>query len=144
MLIFRNIVASESDPVETWGFEGLLTALDRGGLPQWRRIGVAIRKAPWGKVASELEEVFQVAEDLGAVALLQKTLADARKTDKQLLGEKFTILLQEAGMTQTEAAAFLGTSRTRVNSYCNGAVTPSAIVVERLRQKVTSHRELLE
>lgn len=143
MLVFRNIDAAESHPVETWGFEGLLTALDRGGLSQWRRIGEAVRNDPWGKVASGLEEVFQVAEDSGAVALLQKVLSDARQTDKQSFGEQFTVLLEEPGMTQAQAAAFLGTSRTRVNSYCNGAVTPSAIVVERLRQKVLHHREFL-
>lgn len=70
---------SSPTPVEDWGFAGILTAVDRGGLSQWRRIGTAIR--------------------------------NARKTNKQLLGEKFTSLLQEAEMTQAEAAAFLGTSR---------------------------------
>lgn len=143
MLRFRNIDVSESDPVDAWGFEGILTAVDRGGLQQWHRIGTAVREQPWGKVAAELEEALQVAEDSGAAALMQRALEDARKSDKQLFGEKFTILLQEAEMTQAEAAAFLGTSRTRVNSYCNGVVTPSAIVVERLRQKVASRRELL-
>lgn len=142
MLLFRNIDVTESDPVEQWGFEGLLTALDRGGLQQWRRIGDAIRKDPWGNVASELEEVLSTAEDSGAVALLQHALLDARKTEKQFFGKKFATLLQEAEMTQSDAAAFLGTSRTRVNSYCSGAVTPSALVVERLRQAITSRREL--
>lgn len=142
MLLFRNIDVAESDAVTTWGFEGILTAVDRGGLPQWRRIGAAVREDPWGKVATELVEVLQVAEDSGAVAILQKALADARKSDKQLLGEKFRNLLQEIGMTQAEAAAFLGTSRTRVNSYCSGTVTPSAVVVERLGRKAAAHREL--
>ena len=37
-LKFRNIVASVDDPVETWPFEGILTAVERGTLPDWRRL----------------------------------------------------------------------------------------------------------
>ena len=45
-LKFRNITASPEDPVETWPFEGVLAAVERGTLPDWRRLARAIRADP--------------------------------------------------------------------------------------------------
>ena len=42
-LKFRNLNASPEDPVETWPFEGVLAAVERGTLPDWRRLAQAIR-----------------------------------------------------------------------------------------------------
>ena len=49
-LKFRNITAAVEDPVETWPFEGILAAVERGTLPNWRRLAEAIRPTrgdPW-------------------------------------------------------------------------------------------------
>ena len=46
-LKFRNITASPDDPVDTWPFEGILAAVERGTLPDWRRLAAAIRADPW-------------------------------------------------------------------------------------------------
>ena len=35
---FRNIEATPDDPVETWGVEGVATAIERGSLPHWATI----------------------------------------------------------------------------------------------------------
>jgi hypothetical protein len=50
-LKFRNVDASPDDPVETWPFEGILAAVERGTLPDWDRLATAIRVDPWGPVA---------------------------------------------------------------------------------------------
>jgi hypothetical protein len=50
-LKFRNLDASPEDPVETWPFEGILAAVERGTLPDWHRLAAAIRADPWGPVA---------------------------------------------------------------------------------------------
>lgn len=52
-LKFRNITASPEDPVETWPFEGVLAAVERGTLPDWRRLARAIQADPWGPVLSK-------------------------------------------------------------------------------------------
>lgn len=143
MMLFRNINSSESDPVERWGFEGILTAIDRGGLPQWRRIIKAVKAEPHGKVATEVEEAVDVAEDSGAAFIVAAALRRARLTEKERFGEKFKALLDETEMSQREAAEFLMTSRPRVNSYCSGAVTPSAVVVDKLREKIHARRRHL-
>ena len=51
-LKFRNITASVDDPVETWPFEGVLAAVERGTLPDWRRMAAVIRADPWGPVVA--------------------------------------------------------------------------------------------
>jgi len=45
-LKFRNTIASPDDPVDTWPFEGILAAVERGSLPDWRRLAAAIRADP--------------------------------------------------------------------------------------------------
>jgi hypothetical protein len=53
-LKFRNITASPDDPVDTWPFEGILATVERGTIPDWRRLTAAIRDAPWGPVAQQV------------------------------------------------------------------------------------------
>jgi hypothetical protein len=53
---FRNITASVDDPLETWPFAGILAAVERGTLPDWRRLAMAIRADPWGPVTQQVLE----------------------------------------------------------------------------------------
>jgi hypothetical protein len=62
MLNFRNIDASPADPVEKWGFEGILAVIERGGLSEWSKLYKAVQKDPFGKVAQELEEAISATE----------------------------------------------------------------------------------
>ena len=64
-LKFRNITASVDDPVETWPFEGILTAVERGTLPDWRRLAAAIRDDPWGPVAQQVLEAVEMSRPYG-------------------------------------------------------------------------------
>jgi len=59
---FRNIDVSPADPVETWGFEGILSAIERGGLSEWSKLYKALVKDPNGKVAAEVEEAILATE----------------------------------------------------------------------------------
>ena len=52
-LAFRNLDVSPDAPVEDWGFEGLLAAVDRGDLTDWRRWRPPLL-APRGDVADLL------------------------------------------------------------------------------------------
>lgn len=70
-LAFRNLDVSPYAPVEEWGFEGLLAAVDLGDLTDWRRIAAAVARAPRGEVADLLEKVCEAAEDSGAQPLVQ-------------------------------------------------------------------------
>ena len=79
MLRFRNIDVSPSDPVETWSVEGLLTAIERGGIMDWRRVVAEVRADPAGEVALDLAEALELAEPSGAKQLLTHALAAAKQ-----------------------------------------------------------------
>ncbi len=78
-LRFRNIDASPDDPVETWPFEGILAAVERGTLPDWRRLAKAIQADPWGPVAQQVLEAVRLSRPYGTAELLEGMVARARK-----------------------------------------------------------------
>ena len=45
-LRFRNLDVSPEEPVEDWPFEGVVTAIERGALPDWQRLAAAIKAEP--------------------------------------------------------------------------------------------------
>jgi len=48
MLKFRNLNIDSSYPVTNWGFEGILTVLERGGVKEWYKLYKAIEMYPYG------------------------------------------------------------------------------------------------
>ena len=58
---FRNVSVRPADPVAEWPTEAVRAALERGGLPEWRRIADEIAKEPWGRTARQVEEVLRHA-----------------------------------------------------------------------------------
>lgn len=79
-LRFRNVDAHPSDPVESWPQEGMLAAIERGHLPDWRRIAEALLSDPWGEVAASLKQAIETAEDDGGPAVLAIVLERARRS----------------------------------------------------------------
>ena len=78
-LSFRNIDVRVEDPVSTWPQEGLLTALERGSLRDWRRIASEIRRQPWGRVARAVEEILTYSQPYGVAPLMERVISTARK-----------------------------------------------------------------
>jgi hypothetical protein len=73
-LKFRNLNVTPDDPVEQWGVEGILTAIDRGSLKHWKRIIAAVTADPDGEVAKDLAQATELAEDVGVAALMRRLL----------------------------------------------------------------------
>jgi hypothetical protein len=46
-------------PVEEWGFDGLLAAIEQGSRADQHRIALAVETDPRGPVADQLEEVLE-------------------------------------------------------------------------------------
>lgn len=136
-LSFRNIDASPGDPVESWPFEGVLTALERGGLPEWRRLARAVRERPWGRVARYVEEAVAVARPYGISEVMTDLVADARRTAEQAeraqVAAEVRELVARSGWTQAQFAAEIGTSASRLSTYASGSVVPSAALMVRMR-----------
>lgn len=77
-LQFRNLAVTPNDPVSQWGVEGLLTAIDRGSLKDWRRIAAAVDADPFGPVSVHLADALDLATDAGVVTALRRRLAAAQ------------------------------------------------------------------
>ncbi|MBT2497935.1 helix-turn-helix domain-containing protein [Agromyces sp. ISL-38] len=142
-LRFRNLNVSPDDPVTEWGVEGILAAIDRGGLDDWSKVGVAVEVAPYGPVAADLEEALAIAESGGAAALLRRVLDDARASAEERTVRRLRELARAADLPQQRLAERIGTSRSRLSSYLSGAVTPSAVVITRLEEVARSRQSEL-
>ena len=137
-LKFRNITASTDDPVETWPFEGILTAVERGTLPDWRRLAAAIRAAPWGPVAQQVLEAVELSRPYGTSELLTAVIERARQdtadAEREQVAVEISNLVAQSGLSRQDFALRLGTSRSRLSTYMSGKVMPSAALMLRMRR----------
>jgi DNA-binding transcriptional regulator YiaG len=137
-LRFRNIDVSPDDPVETWPFEGILAAVERGTLPDWRRLATAIRTDPWGPVARQVLEAVQLSHPYGTTELLEGVVARARKlaadSEREDVASEVQGLVVRSGMSKQGFAERIGTSRSRLSTYMSGQVVPSATLMVRMRR----------
>jgi DNA-binding transcriptional regulator YiaG len=137
-LRFRNITASVDDPVETWPFEGILAAVERGTLPDWRRLADAIRADPWGPVAQQVLEAIEISRPYGTSELLttviERARQDAADDERDQVAGEIRDLVARSGLSRQDFALRLGTSRPRLSTYMSGKVIPSAALMLRVRR----------
>lgn len=146
-LKFRNITASVQDPVETWPFEGILAAVERGTLPDWRRLATAIRADPWGPVAQQVLDAVEMSRPYGASELLTSVIDRARRdaadAEREQVAQEIRDLVARSGLSREDFALRLGTSRSRLSTYMSGKVTPSAALILRMRRVTAQARAML-
>ena len=137
-LKFRNIDASPDDPVETWPFEGILAAIERGALPDWHRLAAAMRADPWGPVAHQVLEAIHLSHPYGTTELLEGVVTHARKlateSERADVASEVQALVARSGMSKQNFAERIGTSRSRLSTYISGKVVPSATLMVRMRR----------
>ena len=137
-LKFRNVDASPDDPVETWPFEGILAAVERGTLPDWDRLATAIRADPWGPVAQQVLEAVRLSRPYGTTELLEAVVARARRlamdSERDTVASEVRDLVGRSGLSKQEFADRIGTSRSRLSTYMSGKVMPSAALMVRMRR----------
>ncbi len=137
-LKFRNITASPDDPVDTWPFEGILAAVERGTLPDWRRLAAVIRADPWGPVAQQVLEAIRLSRPYGTAELLAGVVARARKlaadSEREDVAAEVRNLVGRSGLSKQDFAERIGTSRSRLSTYMSGKVVPSAALMVRMRR----------
>jgi len=137
-LNFRNISASPDDPVDIWPFEGILAAVERGSLPDWRRLAGAIRADPWGPVAQQVLEAIRLSRPYGTAQLLEGVVERARRlaadSEREDVAAEIRNLVGRSGLSQRDFAERVGTSRSRLSTYMSGKVVPSAALMVRMRR----------
>jgi hypothetical protein len=137
-LKFRNLNVSPDDPVESWPFEGILAAVDRGTLPDWRRLAAVIRADPWGPVARQVIEAVEIAHPYGTYELLRSVIVHAQceavESERKEVATEIGRLVAHSGLSRQDFADRIGTSRSRLSTYLTGKVTPSAALMVRMRR----------
>jgi DNA-binding transcriptional regulator YiaG len=141
-LRFRNIDASPNDPVQDWPFEGILTALERGSLPDWARITRAIDADPWGPVARQVQDALVMELPYGVAELFQEIVVTARAragdSERNAVAQEIRDLHEQSGLSRAAFAERIGTSVSRLSTYLSGKVVPSAALMVRMRRIATS------
>lgn len=137
-LAFRNLTVQPSDPVDTWPTEAVQAALERGDLEHWRRLAAEIRRRPWGRTARQVEEVLSHSRPYGVAQLMENQIARARAAaeaeERAEVAGEIRRALAESGLSRAEFASRVGTSPSRLSTYVNGKVTPSATMLVRIRR----------
>lgn len=140
---FRNVRSRPTDPVEDWSTEAVQAALERGDLAEWRLLVEAVDANPWGRTARQIEEVLGHSRPFGTAELLERAIESARARteaeERAVVAAELRELVGRSGLLQSEFAQRLGTSASRMSSYVNGAVVPSATLMVRAR-KVRGNR----
>lgn len=132
-LAFRNIKATPDDPVAEWGVEGILTAIERGGLAHLQRIADAVRADPFGPVSADLAEAVQLTDDPLA-ARLQVLLEDSREGATATVRRRIADAVAISGLSLRDFAERIGTSASRLSTYATGKVQPSAAMFVRITE----------
>ena len=141
-LKFRNVSSSPQDPVESWPFEGILATVDRGTLPDWRRLAAAIRVDPWGPVAQQVLEAIRLSRPYGTSELLDGVVSRARleaaDSERGEVASEIRKLVDDCCLPRQDFADRIGTSRPRLSTYISGKVMPSASLMVRMRRVARS------
>ncbi len=137
-LRFRNVDADPGDDVRTWPFEAMVTAIDRGLVPDWRPIFAEIRRSPWGRVARRVERHLAVRERDGAGELfrlaVERARQDVERADRDEVAARVRAAMARSGLKNSQFAAEVGTSASRLSTYLSGKVTPSAAMLLRIER----------
>ena len=141
-LAFRNVRGDPADPVESWTHEGLVAAMERGGFRDWQRVAAAIERDPWGEVAADVLAFLSYEQPYGVGPLMTSVIAAARvhaqDADRAAVAARIRELVAQSGLTRRAFAGAVGTSVTRLSTYCTGSVTPSAALVWRMERASAS------
>jgi len=135
---FRNVEGSPHQPVEEWPYEALVATIERGTLNDWLPIIRAIGAAPWGVVARQVEEYLEYASPYGVGPLLRRTIDKARAEregdERREVAARARAAVERSGLSRAEFARAIGTSRSRLSTYCSGSVVPSAALLVRMER----------
>jgi len=135
-LSFRNVDASPSDPVSTWPYEALVTAIEQGLVPDWRPIFNELKEDPWGPVSRKIERYLDYAPRDGATVLFRLAIDRARENaelrERALVAQRVQDAITASGLTSAQFAERVGTSASRLSTYARGSVAPSAHMLIRI------------
>lgn len=135
-LHFRNVDASPDDPVDTWPYEALVIAIERGLVSDWQPIFAELRRRPWGRVARRLDRYLSYTPRTGIATLfslaIERARESAERSEREEVARRVRAAITRSGLTAAAFASTVGTSASRLSTYANGKVIPSAATLIRI------------
>lgn len=136
----RHVDIDPAAPVSTWPYEAIVTLIERGTIGDWARLTRDIADDPWGPVARQAEEYLDDTSPPGVGPLMRRAIERARR--EQQVDERAAVaatvarLVDRSGLTMSDFASRIGTSRSRLSTYRSGRVVPSATLLVRMERLV--------
>lgn len=134
----RHVDVEPTAPVASWPYEALVAVLERGLIHDWAVITSEIDRDPWGPVARQVEEYLAQEDPRGLGPLLRRAVARSRRRaeeeERAAVAAHVRGLVERSGLSATEFADRIGTSRSRLSTYRHGRVVPSAALVHRMER----------
>jgi hypothetical protein len=136
-LVLTDVDPSRPGPLLTTP-EEVIRTWDRGGIRAWRSQIAVLASNPWAPYGNELKELALAAERPSPVHAIEEAVKVYRsrfeRRERELVAREIRQLVAMSGLSQREFAAMAGTSASRLSTYVNGLVTPSATMMVRIRR----------
>ena len=110
--------------------------LARRGIAAWRRYYWAFLEHPWSSESDNLAHHALADQDsrIGREAIwwLGLIRRHAEEQERTAVTRRIRKLIEDSGLSQRDFAAMIGTSPSRLSTYANGKVVPSATLLLRM------------
>lgn len=125
-------------PVEFWSTSAIRDALQSGDIATWQLIVVALKRDPYGRTARQVEEILEGTEPFGISKALSEVLSRTRAhleaNERAEVARHMRVLIERSGLSRQEFASRVGVPVDTLASYLEGAVSPSAALMIRMRR----------
>lgn len=116
-----------------------------GNARRWRAALLPMIDSPWGPYG---EHIIGLTREAG-LDVIEKLLEECRKVyrhrqeqrERDAIAREIRRLVAISGLTQRQFAAQIGTSPSRLSTYVNGRVIPSAALLLRIRRVAHAQRQ---
>ena len=125
--------------------EQLMDLVHHGNARRWRAALLPLIDSPWGPYG---QHILELTKDAGLVVITE-VLEECRKVyrhrqeqrERDAIAREIRRLVAISGLTQRQFAAQIGTSPSRLSTYVNGRVIPSAAMLLRIRRVAHAQRQ---
>jgi hypothetical protein len=116
--------------------------VEKRGVAEWRRVLAIIAANPWGPEVKRLAELAREAELPAPASALEWCAKVYRKrfeeAERLEVAKEIRRLVAISGCSQRQFAQYIGTSPSRLSTYVNGLVTPSAAMMLRISRSASA------
>ena len=126
----------------------LLDLVHHGNARRWRAALLPLIESPWGPYGEHVVRLCQEAD----LPVIGEVLQECRKVyqrrqerrERDAIAREIRRLVAISGLTQRQFASQIGTSPSRLSTYVNGRVVPSAAMLLRIRRVAQAQQRAAE